>query len=114
MQRPHPPLCVGGSVRRRTLRTAARFAQHCNFDDGTIEDFGRARDALYQHCAEVGRDPAQIRLSARARFGGDPAEISATAAAYAQAAARLLIISLPPPHHPAVLEPLAAALAELG
>ncbi|MGH3396144.1 MAG: hypothetical protein ACRDPO_15810 [Streptosporangiaceae bacterium] len=57
MQRPHPPLCVGGSGRRRTLRTAARFAQHRNFGDGTIEDFGRARDARCQHCAEVGRDP---------------------------------------------------------
>ena len=30
VQQPHPPLCVGGSGERRTLRTAARFAQHWN------------------------------------------------------------------------------------
>jgi hypothetical protein len=53
-------------------------------------------------------------LPAQARFGGDPAGTSATAAAYAQAGAQLPIISLPPPHTPAVLEPLATALRELG
>ncbi len=89
------------------------FAQHWNCDDGTIEEFGQARDALHQHCAEIGRDPRRSGLSAQARFGGDPASTSATAAAYAQAGAQLLIISLPPPHTPAVLEPLATALREL-
>lgn len=28
VQQPHPPICIGGNGERRTLRTAARFAQH--------------------------------------------------------------------------------------
>ena len=39
VQRPHPPICVGGSGEQRTLRTAARFAQHWNFVGGTVEEF---------------------------------------------------------------------------
>ena len=57
VQRPHPPICVGGSGERRTLRTAARFAQHWNFVGGTPEDFAHKRDILYQHCEDLGRDP---------------------------------------------------------
>jgi F420-dependent oxidoreductase-like protein len=35
VQRPHPPICIGGSGEKRTLRTTARFAQHWNFVGGT-------------------------------------------------------------------------------
>src|SRR5947209_14808681 len=31
LQRPHPPICVGGSGEKRTLPIAARYAQHWNF-----------------------------------------------------------------------------------
>ncbi len=110
-RRPHPPICIGGSGEKRTLRTAARFAQHWNFDTGTVEQFRRARDVLHHHCAEVGRDPAEIMLSSQVRFTGDPAATAAAAAAFGAAGAGLAIIYLNPPYSPAVLEPLAEALA---
>jgi F420-dependent oxidoreductase-like protein len=113
VQQPHPPICIGGSGERRTLRTAARFAQHWNFVGGTVEEFTRKRDVLHQHCADLGRDPAQILLSSHVRFDGDPAAAAAAAAALAEAGAGLAIIQLRPPHTPAVLEPLAAAFTEL-
>ncbi len=113
VQQPHPPVCIGGSGERRTLRTAARFAQHWNFVGGTVEEFTRKREVLHQHCADIGRDPAQILLSSHVRFDGDPAATAAAAAALAAAGAGLAIVQLRPPHSPDVLGPLAEALAEL-
>jgi F420-dependent oxidoreductase-like protein len=115
VQQPHPPICIGGSGERRTLRTAARWAQHWNFVGGTVEDFRRKKEILERHCGEVGRDAAEITLSSHVRF--DPAQgpgATADAAfALAEAGAMLGIVQLPPPHDPRVLEPLAEALAAL-
>jgi F420-dependent oxidoreductase-like protein len=114
VQRPHPPICIGGSGEKRTLRTAARFAQHWNFVGDPVEEFAHKREVLFQHCAEVGRDPAEILLSSHVRFQDGPAATAATAAALAEVGAELAIVVLPPPHAPDVLEPLAEALAEIA
>ncbi|MGH6656658.1 MAG: LLM class F420-dependent oxidoreductase [Actinocrinis sp.] len=110
-QRPHPPLCIGGSGPKRTLRTVARFAQHWNFDTGTVDDFTRARDVLHRHCADLGRDPASILISCQVRHEGDPAATAAAASSFADAGAQLAIIYLTPPYRPTLLEPLARELA---
>src|SRR6202034_1243692 len=70
-QRPHPPICIGGSGEKRTLRTAARFAQHWNFVGGTPNEFSLKRDVLHQHCEDVGRDPEEILLSSHVVYAGD-------------------------------------------
>jgi F420-dependent oxidoreductase-like protein len=114
LQRPHPPICIGGSGERRTLRTAARFAQHWNFVGGPVEEFARKRDVLHQHCADIGRDPTEILLSSHVRHEGDPSATADVAAALGEEGLGLAIVYLPPPHTPAVLEPLAAALAKVG
>jgi len=114
VQQPHPPICIGGSGRLRTLRTAARYAQHWNFVGGTPDEFRAARDVLHQHCADIGRDPAQILLSSHVPYTGDPAETADNAAALAGAGVELAIVTFRPPHTAAVLEPLARALAELA
>jgi F420-dependent oxidoreductase-like protein len=116
IQQPHPPICIGGGGERRTLRTAARYAQHWNFAGGTIADFERKRDILYQHCADVGRDASEITLSTQVRFdpGRGAAATAEAAGAFGEAGAHLAVVQLPPPHDPAVLEPLAKAVAEVG
>ncbi|MFF1842442.1 LLM class flavin-dependent oxidoreductase [Streptomyces sp. NPDC058217] len=81
VQQPHPPICIGSSGEKRTLRTAARCTQDWNFDSGTPERFSGARDVLHQHCTDVGRDPAEIPLSGQVQFTGDSAATAATAAA---------------------------------
>jgi alkanesulfonate monooxygenase SsuD/methylene tetrahydromethanopterin reductase-like flavin-dependent oxidoreductase (luciferase family) len=48
-----PPLLIGGSGRRRTMRLVARYADACCLFPDTITD---CLDALREHCAEIGRD----------------------------------------------------------
>jgi F420-dependent oxidoreductase-like protein len=114
VQSPHPPIVIGGSGERRTLRTAARFAQHWNFVAGPPEEFARKREVLHEHCRAIGRDPGEILLSSHVHFDGDPAATAASAAALEEVGCQLGIVHIRPPHDPAVLEPLAAALGELA
>ena len=62
-----PPMWIAGGGEKVTLRIAAKYAQHWNFPGGDTDTFRRKVDVLYQHCADVGRDPAEIRLQV-ARF----------------------------------------------
>ncbi|MGW4066535.1 TIGR03560 family F420-dependent LLM class oxidoreductase [Nocardia grenadensis] len=115
-QRPHPPICIGGNGEKRTLRITARYAQHWNFVNGTTAEFARKREVLAAHCADIGRDPTEILLSAQRRL--DPelgyGDLIDWAAALGDEGLDLAIIYLPPPHDPAVLEPLAEAIRDSG
>lgn len=55
----HLPLMIGGSGERKTLRTVARYADMWN-GMGTTDFLRHKVGVLEQHCADVGRDPAQI------------------------------------------------------
>jgi len=115
-QRPPPPICIGGNGEKRTLRITARYAQHWNYLGGPPEEFARKRDVLAAHCAELGRDPNEITLSAHVRLGTDLdyARVVDEAAALGAEGLDLAIVYLPPPHTPAVLEPLAEAIRDSG
>jgi alkanesulfonate monooxygenase SsuD/methylene tetrahydromethanopterin reductase-like flavin-dependent oxidoreductase (luciferase family) len=115
-QRPHPPICIGGSGEKRTLPITARYAQHWNFAGGTPEEFAHKRDVLAARCADIGRNPKEITMSAHVRLGEDHnfAEVIETAAGLGAEGLDLGIVYLPPPHDPAVLEPLAEAIRDSG
>jgi alkanesulfonate monooxygenase SsuD/methylene tetrahydromethanopterin reductase-like flavin-dependent oxidoreductase (luciferase family) len=116
VQRPHPPIVIGGTGERRTLRTVARWAQHWNFPGGTIETWTAKRDVLHRHCAEIGRDPTEITTSVHVRVPADGGVSAAAedASHWAEAGMDLAIFHLAPPHTPKVLEPLADALQGLA
>ncbi|MFL0580471.1 LLM class F420-dependent oxidoreductase [Dietzia sp. 179-F 9C3 NHS] len=57
------PMWVAGGGERKTLRTAARYADYTNFD-GTAEGFAHKSEVLRAHCAAIGRDPAEITRTA--------------------------------------------------
>lgn len=51
---PHPPILIGGSGERKTLRFVAKYAQACNLFPGP--DLARKLDVLRAHCDAEGRD----------------------------------------------------------
>jgi F420-dependent oxidoreductase-like protein len=55
---PHPPIMIGGSGERKTLRFVARYAQACNLFPGP--DLARKLDVLKAHCEAAGRDYDEI------------------------------------------------------
>ncbi len=115
-QRPHPPICIGGGGEKRTLRITAKYAQHWNFPGGTPKDFAHKRDVLAEHCAQVGRDPKEIMMSAQIRLAPDLnyGRVVADAIAYGAEGMDLAIIYLPVPYSAAVMEALAETIRDSG
>ena len=109
------PLLVGGKGEKRTLRTVARHADEWNVW-ATPDEVEPKRRVIARWCDEIGRDPADIRItiSAMARFcdsprqrdevrrrlgnhgglvGASVAEVRDAAAAYAAAGVDELVIA---------------------
>jgi F420-dependent oxidoreductase-like protein len=75
VQRPYPPIWIGGGGEQRTLRIVATHADVWNFAGGPVETAIHKVEVLERHCADVGRDPAEIRLSVQLRFNGDDIDL---------------------------------------
>ena len=56
--RPHPPILIGGSGERKTLRLVARYADACNIFDGP--EVAHKLEILREHCEREGRDYSTI------------------------------------------------------
>jgi F420-dependent oxidoreductase-like protein len=54
-----PPIMIGGGGERRTLRLVAQYADMCNVTGGRAT-LAHKLEILRGHCADVGRDPADI------------------------------------------------------
>jgi F420-dependent oxidoreductase-like protein len=63
VQRPHPPIWIGGMGPKRTLPLVAEYADVWNASGGEPAAVAGASAILDRHCADIGRDPAQIRRS---------------------------------------------------
>jgi F420-dependent oxidoreductase-like protein len=114
-QQPHPPICIGGGGEKRTLLTAARYADHWNNVAGGPDEFAHKRAVLHAHCADIGRDPAEITLSSHVwlREPNQIATVVDECKALEAVGLDLAIIYIAPPQGPEVLAPLADALAPL-
>jgi len=63
VQQPHPPLVLGGSVKRRFAALAARYATEVNTLGAPDEELRARKDALDRACTEAGRDPGTLGYS---------------------------------------------------
>lgn len=57
-----PKIMIGGGGEKRTLRLVARYADQCNVT-GDVGTLARKIAVLRRHCAEVGRDPAEVAVT---------------------------------------------------
>ena len=55
IQKPHPPIMIGGSGERRTLKIVAKYGEACNIF-GSVETVKKKLGVLREHCRSVGRD----------------------------------------------------------
>jgi F420-dependent oxidoreductase-like protein len=63
VQRPYPPIIVGGSGARGTADPAARFADEYNTPFKSPDEFAEVRSKVSAACERIGRDPATMRFS---------------------------------------------------
>jgi len=60
LQQPRPPLLVGGSGERKTLRLVARYADACNLFAPDPSVVAHKLRVLDEHCVSEGREPDQV------------------------------------------------------
>ena len=66
LQRPHPPILIGGGGERKTLRLVARYAQSCNLF--ASPEVAHKLEVLRRHCETEGRDYDEIEKTVSYRF----------------------------------------------
>ncbi|MGH8979629.1 MAG: TIGR03560 family F420-dependent LLM class oxidoreductase [Acidimicrobiales bacterium] len=114
VQRPRPPIVIGGRGPTRTLRTVARFADQWDMTFPETPEQWRALDeVLVGHCEAIGRDQSTIRRSVHLGWpvDADPAALADSAQAFGDAGVDLCIFSMRGPYRAELVEPLATALA---
>ena len=116
VQQPCPPIVIGGTGRRRTLRTVARWADHWNSIVPTPERWSELRAVLDDHCAAEGRDPNEIESSVNLRFDREagPGALAEAAAGFGEAGVDVVVVGMPAPYDPADVATVAGAVAELA
>lgn len=112
IQDPRPPFVIGGRGEKRLLRSTARWADHYNYPGDDVADFAYRLEVLADHCAVLGRDPAEIETSVQIRVY-DVAKAVARAAEAGEAGADHVIFMLPPPSDIGLVEPIAEQAAAL-
>ncbi|MFN8592069.1 MAG: LLM class F420-dependent oxidoreductase [Thermomicrobiales bacterium] len=56
VQKPHPPLWIGGGGEQVTLKLVAQYGDACNVGGGNPETIRQKLEILRRHCDAVGRD----------------------------------------------------------
>src|SRR5262249_31986056 len=112
VQKPHPPIVIGGSGERLTLRVVAKYASGWNFVVGPLEDFTHKCAVLNEHCAAINRNPEEIERSVQVFADpNDLADSRETARSYIGAGATHLILNLRAPYPVGIVRRLADEIA---
>jgi F420-dependent oxidoreductase-like protein len=75
VQRPHPPVIMGGSAGPRSAGLAARFADEYNTPFPPLADVAGRRDRVAEACRRAGRDPIPFSAMIGTVIGADAADL---------------------------------------
>jgi F420-dependent oxidoreductase-like protein len=108
ISRPRVPILIGGGGEKKTLRLVAQYADACNLF-GNPETIAHKVEVLHRHCADVGRDPADITVTNLYTVRSDATidELVGRLRQYAEAGLQTAIVNLPDLDSPAPVERLA-------
>lgn len=113
LQRPRPPILIGGMGERKTLRLVALYADACNlFTHVGMDELARKLDVLRGHCEDVERDFDEIERTSLSTIQLGPEHMSipdviAHFRKLADLGIQQAIVNLPDVHEIAPLETLA-------
>jgi F420-dependent oxidoreductase-like protein len=99
VQKPYPPIVIGGGGEQLTLRVVAKHADIWNYSGNSVDEFNHKVAVLREHCAEVGRDPNEIAFSLQYRlkaedFGSAVGDLET----FIAAGATHIVLILPAPY----------------
>jgi alkanesulfonate monooxygenase SsuD/methylene tetrahydromethanopterin reductase-like flavin-dependent oxidoreductase (luciferase family) len=75
LQRPHPPLLMGGGAGPRGARLAARWADEYNTVMPTLDEVHERRERIERACAAAGRAPIPLSVMTGFVVGRDRGEL---------------------------------------
>jgi len=115
VQRPHPPIVIGGKGPKRTLRATAKWAQQWNAIVQTVDEWSALKTILHEHCVAVGREPAEIDCSVNVMLppDGELGPSLEKVVAFRDAGADIAIMNLPHGAPIYLVDDLATALSTL-
>jgi F420-dependent oxidoreductase-like protein len=113
VQKPYPPIVIGGGGEKLTLRIVAQYADIWNLPGGPIELFQHKSQVLDEHCAAIGRDPSTIERSVQLVI--NPNNLQETrdiTRSFIEAGASHIILNLRAPYPEGIVKRLANEVAE--
>jgi F420-dependent oxidoreductase-like protein len=63
VQKPHPPVIIGGGGEKHLLSVVAEHADEWNCPANHSQEFRKKHQALKRHCSAIGRNPDEIKIS---------------------------------------------------
>jgi len=75
VQRPHPPLIMGGNAGARSAQLAARYADEYNTPFPTVSDVRARRQRIVEACSAAGREPIPFSIMTALITGADEADL---------------------------------------
>ena len=82
LQRPHPPIIVGGTAKPRTVRAAVAHADEYNTVWPTVEEARERKRALDDAAAAAGREPLRFSMMTSCVVADDNADLRERLAAF--------------------------------